>query len=284
MMQKVVLLLAVCGMAFQLQGQIRYQKFYDVAKQHAAVEGMMTDDSVRTGVWTWWHQNGRVYQQGSYNSRGEKIGTWNIFYEDGAKCAVENYEHGYTREWYHDGTLKSEVLVVDRHKQGTYKSWYANGQQKDEIPFVKGVKQGATREWHENGQLKFQGTYKDNELNGPATWWTETGKVDMKGTLQNGEQQGEWLFYWRTNGRIGIRGNYERGKETGTWTYYYETGEKWREGDYVNGNKEGRWTTWYESGHKLHEGAVSIMLALSAKAKNMVLGKAFTTTVVSAIP
>ena len=123
-MHKFFLLMTACCLALAAQGQLRYQKFYDADKQHAAVEGLMTDDSVRTGTWTWWHPNGKVYQQGEYNNRGEKVGTWNVFYDDGAKCAVENYDNGYCREWYHDGTLKSEVLIVNRMKQGSYKSWY----------------------------------------------------------------------------------------------------------------------------------------------------------------
>ena len=169
MLKKSIVFLLCCSF-LQLNAQIRYQKFYDAQQQKAAVEGMMTDDSVRTGDWTWWHQNGRVYQQGKYNEHGEKMGTWKVFYDDGSKCAEECYGNGTSREWYQNGNLKSEVTVANGLKQGTYKSWYANGQQKDEIPFVRGVKQGATTEWHENGKKKFEGTYKDNELNGPAVW------------------------------------------------------------------------------------------------------------------
>ena len=235
-MFKKISLLLLCTLAMQLNAQVRYQKFYDKEQRHTAVEGMMSDDSVRIGQWTWWHQNGKVYQQGTYNDRGEKTGVWKQFYDDGSRCAVECYGTGTSQEWYRNGTLKSEIRVKDGKKNGTYRSWYENGKQKDEIVFVNGLKQGTSKEWHENGKIKFEGTYKDNELNGNAVWWTENGFIDMKGRLENGEQQGEWLFYWRTNGKLGIRGNYDHGVETGVWTYYYETGEKWREGNYVAGD------------------------------------------------
>ena len=94
---KKILFLVVCCATFVSQAQIQYQKFYDSQKKHAAVEGMMTDDSVRMGQWTWWHQNGRVYQQGTYDRRGQKTGTWHIFYDNGAKCADECYDNGTSR-------------------------------------------------------------------------------------------------------------------------------------------------------------------------------------------
>ena len=122
----------LCCLGVQLNAQVRYQKFYDPEKRHAAVEGMMTDDSVRTGQWTWWHQNGRVYQQGTYNERGEKSGTWQSYYEDGSKRSVECYDNGTSRWWYEDGSLMSEVSVQNGRKQGLYKSWYANGQLHEE--------------------------------------------------------------------------------------------------------------------------------------------------------
>ena len=80
MKKNIVFSLFVCSL-LSVNAQIRYQKFYDADKGHPAVEGMMTDDSVRTGDWTFWHRNGRVFQQGRYNDRGEKTGVWKVFYE-----------------------------------------------------------------------------------------------------------------------------------------------------------------------------------------------------------
>ena len=47
-MKKTALLLACLLCLSQLSAQIRYQKFYDSQNQQVAVEGTMTDDSVRT--------------------------------------------------------------------------------------------------------------------------------------------------------------------------------------------------------------------------------------------
>ncbi|MBR6331188.1 MAG: toxin-antitoxin system YwqK family antitoxin, partial [Bacteroidales bacterium] len=163
-MKKIISLTFLFVCVASLQAQVRYQKFYDAEKKHPAVEGMMTDDSVRMGNWTFWHPNGQVFQMGQYNDRGEKTGLWKVFYEDGSRCAEENFENGVSKEWYSDGSKKSEVPVVAGRKNGMYRSWYPNGQKKEELTFANGKKQGAATEWHENGVLKFKGTYRDNEL------------------------------------------------------------------------------------------------------------------------
>ena len=145
-MKKLIILLLGLIAFLPTNAQIRHEKFYDKAKSKPAVVGSFTNDSLRNGKWTWWHQNGTVYQQGTYEN-GVKVGTWKVFFDDGTKCAVEYHTgNGTNQEWYQNGELKSEVEVVNGKKSGSYKSWYSNGQQHDEIPYIDGSKEGASRE------------------------------------------------------------------------------------------------------------------------------------------
>ena len=169
MLKKSIVFLLCCSF-LQLNAQIRYQKFYDAQQQKAAVEGMMTDDSVRTGDWTWWHQNGRVYQQGKYNEHGEKVGTWKVFYDDGSKCAEECYGNGTSREWYQNGNLKSEVTVANGLKQGTVKVGVFSSVCTSWMPDI--IK--SFSELYPAIEIEvFQGTYDD------VSYWIRNGIVDF---------------------------------------------------------------------------------------------------------
>ena len=68
-----ILLTLACIATITSQGQISYQKYYDKAQKQTAVEGTLSDDSVRIGDWTWWHPSGHVYQQGHYDSHGKNV-------------------------------------------------------------------------------------------------------------------------------------------------------------------------------------------------------------------
>ena len=47
-----ILLTLACIATITSQGQISYQKYYDKAQKQTAVEGTLSDDSVRIGDWT----------------------------------------------------------------------------------------------------------------------------------------------------------------------------------------------------------------------------------------
>ncbi|MBR0072817.1 MAG: hypothetical protein IJP95_03180, partial [Bacteroidales bacterium] len=124
-MKHIVFAFALVAFVVSASAQ-KFVKYYDEEKTQKSVEGQYSGKT-KVGDWTLYHPNGKVYQQGSYDNRGDKVGVWKTFYDDGSKCAEETYGNGTNREWHRNGKLKSEVAVADGKKNGTYKSWYNNG-------------------------------------------------------------------------------------------------------------------------------------------------------------
>ena len=80
MKRRIFLLALACLVASQTIAQIKFESYYDKDKMYKSIEGDMTEDSVRIGKWTWWHPNGKVFQQGEYTD-GEKSGTWVVYHD-----------------------------------------------------------------------------------------------------------------------------------------------------------------------------------------------------------
>ena len=94
MRRSILFLAVICLITSQAYSQIKFESYYDQGTMYKSIEGEMTRDSVRVGKWTWWHPNGKVFQQGEY-SNGKKVGQWVVYYEDETLCAKEDYENGY---------------------------------------------------------------------------------------------------------------------------------------------------------------------------------------------
>ncbi|MBO7540793.1 MAG: hypothetical protein J6T33_03945, partial [Bacteroidales bacterium] len=94
-MKKLVIALSLIAFVATATAQ-KFVKYYDEEKNHKSVEGQYTGKT-KVGDWTLYHPNGKVYQQGSYDNSGDKVGVWKTFYDDGSKCAEETYGNGTNR-------------------------------------------------------------------------------------------------------------------------------------------------------------------------------------------
>ncbi len=61
--------------------------------------------------------------------------------------------HGPDRGWYPDGTLQSEIEVVDGRAVGTSREWHHNGRLAEERLFDDRGRLVMTRRWNEDGSL-----------------------------------------------------------------------------------------------------------------------------------
>ncbi|MGW4245443.1 toxin-antitoxin system YwqK family antitoxin [Nocardia sp. NPDC004722] len=64
---------------------------------------------------------------------------------------VDGVPHGPDREWWADGSLKSEGEVVYGRPQGTWRSWHPNGQIAEEREFNSKGHLTTVRKWDEDG-------------------------------------------------------------------------------------------------------------------------------------
>jgi antitoxin component YwqK of YwqJK toxin-antitoxin module len=57
-------------------------------------EGSMNDQNERIGNWKGWFENGKVNYTGSYNTAGQKTGTWKFYDTNDQLIATENWVNG----------------------------------------------------------------------------------------------------------------------------------------------------------------------------------------------
>jgi antitoxin component YwqK of YwqJK toxin-antitoxin module len=60
-------------------------------------------------------------------------------------------EHGPQQGWYRDGSIKSELTVVDGLAVGTAREWHPNGQLAEESEFNGRGEMVSVRRWNEDG-------------------------------------------------------------------------------------------------------------------------------------
>ncbi|WP_326767967.1 hypothetical protein OG978_28625 [Streptomyces sp. NBC_01591] len=66
---------------------------------------------------------------------------------------VEGVQHGPSREWYEDGTLRSEATAREGRPAGVSGEWHPNGVLAAEVEFSEnGLRTLAERRWDEEGQ------------------------------------------------------------------------------------------------------------------------------------
>ncbi|MEU0626655.1 hypothetical protein [Streptomyces sp. NPDC005989] len=75
----------------------------------------------------------------------------------GAVVSLDSYvagvQHGPSREWYKDGTLRSEATAHEGRPVGVSREWHPNGVLAAEVEFSgNGMTMLAERRWDEEGQ------------------------------------------------------------------------------------------------------------------------------------
>ncbi len=129
------------------------------------------------------------------------------------------------KEYYENGELRFEGVVIEGKKEGTCKFYYENGklseltiwhndlptgkilmyhpngQKSTEATSVNGIKEGKAMLWHENGQVKEILYYSNNMISGEYISYHSNGQIYRKGVFKNSEKIGEWEVY-DENGNI----------------------------------------------------------------------------------
>jgi antitoxin component YwqK of YwqJK toxin-antitoxin module len=193
-------------------GQVRYRGFFV--------------DNIPTGVFTYYYQNGKIksvlnydesggskaelfWDNGNYAAKGyfdsnnNKHLTWHMYFEDGKKSAVINFNHG---------VAEGNVLIFYQNIEKlalncNYKAGKLDGQ------YTKYFQSGAKME---------EGTYKNGTRDGYWKFYSNSGMIDEEGMYVNGKKDGEWKIY-RDNPKGEIV-NYDKGVPD-NWD---ELMEEWR--------------------------------------------------------
>ncbi|MBA3663607.1 MAG: hypothetical protein H0W61_05295 [Bacteroidetes bacterium] len=248
--------------------------YYNNDNNSLESEGAYVKNKI-TGEWKYYHKNGKLWKQGSFNDSGERDGLWKEFYEDGKPNSEENYSdgklNGPQKYFDTDGNLWQEY-VYKKNKMLEYRGYkkdgskicdnktngknyevvfyYSNSQKRREGKISDGDLEGVWKDYSVFGVLTQESTYKEGNLNGPLKEYYQTGKVKRDRNFTNGVENGNYTAYY-INGNVEREGKIVNGKNEGYWKYYYINGTLRHIYYYVASDLEG-WTENFDVNGKIN--------------------------------
>lgn len=176
---------------------------------------------------------------------------------------------GVKKDYYADGTLKSELYYVDGKLDGVCSWYFPNGKRQLEAAYRDNRMHGQLRRWYENGNLMeecwykegvqdsvcrtyfligglaSEGYYVDGMLNGSFKRWFDNGHLFQEGQYVDDMMDGSWLIFY-SDGSLAATASFDRG--TGVQTSYEHSGYKCLVTNYVDNVKHGRETYYNPDG------------------------------------
>jgi antitoxin component YwqK of YwqJK toxin-antitoxin module len=173
-----------------------------------------------------YYGNGNVKVKGQRNSKGQREGIWEWFFENGNILCRTPYKEG--------------------NMDGIEELFYENGNTKWRIPYKNGVEDGVQECFDEQGNITATSHWKDGEvieetkpeLKPYIKYWGN-GNVCIKGQENSkGQEEGIWEWF-RENGIIHFRIPYKEGKEDGIVEWFYSNGNTYRRTPCKEGKEDG---------------------------------------------
>lgn len=161
-----------------------------------------------------------------YRSDGKNRAKITTYHPNGTLCqyleAEEMRAHGAYREWFPNGQLRLEAVVI----AGT--ADLAPGVQED------WVFDSLSRVWDEQGNLLASIPYEKGTIEGKSTYYFPSGQIERELHFSKGKLEGEGIEYW-PEGAIKSKIQYKRGIKEGRAEGFFNDGKKaWVE-DYLDG-------------------------------------------------
>jgi len=114
-----------------------------------------------------YYSNGKVWSKGQLNSKGQREGLWEWFYENGNIRMRTPYKGG----------------EID----GIEELFYENGNISWRIPYKEGNKDGIEEVFNENGNIHWRTPYKEGKRDGIQEWFDEQGNIIRTCVWKDGE-------------------------------------------------------------------------------------------------
>jgi antitoxin component YwqK of YwqJK toxin-antitoxin module len=219
-------------------------------------------DDVAQGIHREFSQEGKVISaqlftdgvlsaEGILDTAGRQQGIWKEFYPDGTiKSQGEYLNSKKIGEWvfYHpNGKVEQKGAYDKKGKaQGVWKWFYETGNVLSEENYVNGQLDGVYTEYSDSGQVITKGEYIDGLKEGP--WLFELQGFREEGAYKADNRDGEWKHYFTENGKLRFIGKFVDDVPDGIHTFYYLNGNERQVGKYIAGAKEGDWRFYDESG------------------------------------
>jgi uncharacterized protein len=203
------------------------------------------------------YKDGIVLGEGIIKEDGTRDGHWKEFYADGTLRSEGDYKEGKPAgDWkyfYPNGKLEQAGRYTSTGKfQGSWKWYFDTGQLMLEEEYAGGVKDGIHTEYDENGKITEEGEYVKGLEDGP--WYTIEGDYLERGVYRDGLKNGKWISYSlvregaKTDSILNYSGSFVDDVPDGKHISYWDNGKIKDEGMYLMGKKEGDWIKYNYDG------------------------------------
>ncbi len=137
----------------------------------------------------------------SLNAKGERIYKGELFtgeaisYHGHKQPAssdqfVDGRRHGYSKRWFENGVLASEIYYQSSRREGFARFWWSNGTLKSESFYINGKKDGEARSWYHNGNKFKRSNFSLGRPTGLQQAWRENGDLFSNFEYKNGRVYG----------------------------------------------------------------------------------------------
>lgn len=206
----------------------------------------------KTGEWVYFHSNGAIKGEVTYNEKGEENGLAKWFNERGKKSQeyiAENGQlNGLFKNFWFNGNPYKEIEFVNGEMEGNYKEFNLKGGIRIEKVYVKSLQTGPQTYYYVNGEKEFMFNRKDDKIEGPFTEYYSNGEVKEKLNYVEGILQGKTTSY-HPNGQLASTYTYTNGKLNGPYEAYFANGKLAEKGSYKEGTLVGENLEYFLNGN-----------------------------------
>lgn len=142
-----------------------------------------------------------------------------------------------SREYYPDGTIKSEITLKNDQKNGPATYYFANGNKEVVMNYRDNKPDGKYERFSVEGKLLESIMYAEGKKQGPSTTYYSDGRKAMTANFVNDTIDGAYAEF-HPNGQIKVRGQYLKGFYHGNWEYFEADGVKVGYGHFNKGSGE----------------------------------------------
>jgi uncharacterized protein len=250
-------------------------EYHDLPGKIKKSEGPYKDGNP-VGEWKFWHENGKIKEEGKFTDKGLRSGIWKVYDEDGTLAEEITYTEGgkltgpykvyykgkeYATYDYKNGELmgcrfvKPDGSLAGESKRNgktlEYTYYYPNGTKKKQGMLKSDKDEGEVKYFNVNGVLYLTEMYADGVQTGATKYYHENGKLKSELTYKEGELDG-YYKRWYANGKLSTEGWYVNGNMQGTWREYNADGRKASETYYLNDDQYG-WQSYFGPNGKVDQ-------------------------------
>ena len=211
-----------------------------------------TKDDVLVGPWELFNSNGRLTAKGTFNSNGNRDGTW-VWYNTKGNVKesaeyVDGKLNGKNTHYYDNGKQKILSYYKNDELEGEHLFYNENGALQQRKNFKAGKLDGSYETYHGVGKqlLKSKGLYVDGKITDQYKEYFPTGSVSSEISFKDGKASGRETKYY-LNEVLGTDLISKNGYVDGYYKLFHSNGIPKEIGQTSEGNYVGPWKTYYST-------------------------------------